>query len=364
MTARVEPARVGIIGVGSISGVYLENAGRFAEYDVVSVADVDTDRAAAAAEKYDVRAQSVADMLSADDVDTVANLTVPQAHHEVSRAALSAGKHVYSEKPLALTREEGAELLELADRTKVSIGVAPDTFLGAGLQTCRQLVDAGWIGDPVAGVAFMTGHGHESWHPAPDFFYRSGGGPLFDMGPYYLTALVSLLGPVAAVTASARASFPERTISSQPRSGQKIAVEVDTHVAGTLEFASGAIVTLVMSFDVWAAHLPALEIYGSTGSMSAPDPNRFGGPVAVWSAESKQWADVPVELPFAENARGLGLADLAASAPAHRASGRLGYHVLDVMWCLTDSAAAGRRVEVASATERPEPLGDAVAGWD
>ncbi|MHC4248917.1 MAG: Gfo/Idh/MocA family protein, partial [Planctomycetota bacterium] len=226
---------------------------------------------------------------------------------------------------------------------------------------CRKLIDDGAIGTPVAATAFMTCRGHESWHPDPEFYYKAGGGPVFDMGPYYITALVNLLGPVKRVTGSARVTFPERTITSKPKAGAKIAVDVPTHVAGVLDFASGAVATIIMSFDVWAASLPRIEVYGSEGSLSVPDPNGFGGPVRLWRASDREWREAP--LTHAGNGRSVGVADMAAarSGRAHRASGDLAYHVLDVMHAVHEASAAGAHVELASTCERPEPMPEGLA---
>ena len=298
-------------------------------------------------------------LLADPAIELVLNLTTPNAHAAIGQAALESGKGVYNEKPLTIALADGARLVEMAHGRGLRLGAAPDTFLGAGLQTCRRLIDDGAIGTPVAGTAFMLNHGHEHWHPQPDFYYQAGGGPLFDMGPYYLTALVSLLGPVRRVTGSARVSFPERTISSQPRAGERIAVEVPTHLAAVLDFASGAIVTLVTSFDVWMEDEPRLKIYGSEGSLSLPDPNRFGGPIRLLSAGEKAWREIPITLPWADNSRGLGLADMANGlrrGQPHRASGELAYHVLEIMHAVEASSRSGRHVEIASTVERPEPL--------
>ena len=277
----------------------------------------------------------------------------------MARSALAAGKHVYNEKPLAVTGEDGRALLSAADKAGLRIGGAPDTFLGAGLQTCRKLIDDGWIGQPVAATAFMTCHGHESWHPDPEFYYKPGGGPMLDMGPYYLTALVALMGPVKRVTGSTRIPFPERLITSRPKSGTKITVEVPTHVAGVLDFAGGAVATIITSFDVWAANLPRIEIYGTEGSLSVPDPNGFAGPVRLRRAGDEQWADVPLTHPYAENSRGIGVADMACalrSGRDHRASGELACHVLDVMHAFQDASEQGRHVHPESTCRRPAPL--------
>jgi len=251
----------------------------------------------------------------------------------------------------------------LAREKGLRVGSAPDTFLGGGLQTCRKLIDDGAIGEPVAAVAFMTGHGPEGWHPDPEFFYKPGAGPMFDMGPYYLTALVSLLGPITRVTGSTRISFPERTIGSGPKHGQKIVVETPTHVAGVLDFAGGAVATIITSFDVWAANLPRIEIYGSEGSLSVPDPNTFGGPVRIRLARDKEWRDVPLTHVYTENCRGLGVAEMAQAIRTgrpHRASGELAFHVLDAMAAFEEASTSGRHVVITSGPPRVEAL---PAGW-
>ena len=274
------------------------------------------------------------ELLADPEIQIVVNLTRPDAHAEIALAALQAGKSVYNEKPLAVSREEAQRLLQAAQDKGLRVGCAPDTFLGAGLQTCRKLIDEGAIGEPVSAAAFFLNHGPEAWHPNPAFFYQPGGGPLFDVGPYYLTALVTLLGPVVRVAGAARISFPERTVGSGPNRGSKIPVRTPTHIAGLLEFASGALGTLFTSFDVWKSSLPPIEIYGSEGTLSAPDPNTFGGPVRLWRTRTEAWEEIPLLPGYAENTRSLGVADMAQAIQAgrpHRASGQLGYHVLDLM---------------------------------
>jgi predicted dehydrogenase len=301
----------------------------------------------------------VRELLEDPEIRIVVNLTIPKAHAEVGQAALEAGKSVYNEKPLAVTREDGRKMLDTAHSRGLRIGGAPDTFLGAGIQTCRKLIDDGWIGAPVAATAFMTCHGHEGWHPDPDFYYQPGGGPMFDMGPYYLTALVVLMGPVRRVTGSTRITFPERIITSQPKYGTRIRVNTPTHVAGVMDFAGGAVGTIVTSFDVWAAQLPRIEIYGSEGSLSVPDPNGFGGPVRIRRQGAADWTEVPLTHGYAKQNRGLGVADMACamrSGRPHRANGDLAYHVLDVMHAFHDASTEGRHVELASTCERPAAL--------
>jgi len=358
----LKPVKVGIVGCGNISDVYFENCKRFDILEVVACADLIAARARAKAKKHGIpKACSVQKLLEDKRIEIVVNLTIPKAHGPVALAALKAGKSVHSEKPFAVTRKEGQKVLavSLAAKKDLLVGGAPDTFMGAGLQTCRKLIDDGWIGKPVAATAFMQCHGHESWHPDPAFYYQVGGGPMFDMGPYYLTALVSLLGPVERVSGSTRITFPERTITSRPKYGTKVKVEVPTHVAGTIEFANGAIGTIITSFDVWAHHLPGIEIHGTTGSLSVPDPNGFGGTVRVRRAGAEDWQDVPLTHAFAENGRGIGVADMAyalRTGRPHRASGELAYHVLDLMHAFHDSAKAGKHIELDSTCERPAPL--------
>ena len=358
-TSAASPVKVGIIGCGTISSIYLQTAQKLDILQVAACADLNIDRAKARAAEYGIaQACSVAELLADPEIQIVVNLTIPQAHFEVCLAALEAGKHTYVEKPLALTREQGQTLLQTAHANGLRVGGAPDTFLGAGLQTCRKIIDDGVIGEPVAAAAFMLGHGHESWHPDPEFYYKPGGGPLFDMGPYYLTALVSLMGPITRIAGSAQKAFAERTITSQPKHGQVITVETPTHIAGTLDFASGAVATLITSFDVWASALPPIEIHGTLGSLSVPDPNSFGGTVRV-NRGGASWEAVPLTHGFPENSRGLGVADMAYAIledrPA-RAGGDLTYHVLEAMWGFLDSSAQSRYYTMQSTAERPDAL--------
>ena len=354
--------KIGIIGCGNISGIYLKADKTFNNLELVACADLDIERAQAKAAEYNIKAYSVDELLADPAIEIVINLTIPGAHAAVSTAAVQAGKAAYSEKPFALTRADGEALLQLAAAKGQRVGCAPDTFLGGGLQTCRKLVDDGVIGVPVAATAFMMSRGHEHWHPSPEFYYQPGGGPMFDMGPYYLTALVAILGPVRRVTGLTSVSFPERLISSQPKYGQTIKVEVPTHVAGLLEFASGAIGTIITTFDVKASQLPRLEIYGSDATLSLPDPNTFGGPVRVRSATDSDWIDMPLTHSYTENSRGLGVADMADAIRhnrPHRASGDLAHHVLDIMQAFHEASATGKHIDLTSTCERPAmlPLG-------
>lgn len=351
--------KIGVIGAGKIFGAYVEGCRAFPLLHLDAVADIDAGRASQQAAEHGVpRALSVDALLADPEIAIVVNLTVPKAHAAVSLAAIAAGKHVYTEKPLAVTRADGQRIMQAAAGRGLRVGSAPDTFLGGGQQTCRKLIDDGWIGEPVAAVAFMVGHGPESWHPNPDFYYQAGGGPLLDMGPYYLTSLINLLGPVRRVAGSARASFAERIATSREHYGRRLPVEVPTHVAAVLDFAAGPVATLVTSFDVWHANLPRIEIYGSEGSLSVPDPNIFGGVVQVRRAGAAEWSAAPL-LFDAHVGRGIGVADMAQailSGRPHRASGELAYHVLDVMQAVVESSDADRHVAPESTCSRPAPL--------
>ncbi len=352
--------KIGIVGCGNISDIYLSKAQTFDVLEVAACSDLIMERAEAKARKHGIPRAVPVDVLLADpEIQIVVNLTIPNAHAQVGLTALEAGKSVYNEKPLAIRREDGQKMLALAKKHGLRVGGAPDTFLGAGIQTCRKLIDDGLIGTPVAATAFMLCHGHESWHPDPEFYYKAGGGPMFDMGPYYLTALVNLIGPVRRVTGSARITFPERTITSQPKNGTVITVDTPTHLAGVLDFANGAIGTIITSFDAWAAELPRIEIYGSLGTLSVPDPNSFGGPVRLWRSSKKEWEEVPLTHGHAENSRSLGVADMATairSGRAHRANGDLTYHVLDIMHAIHDASREGKHILLESTCERPAAL--------
>ncbi|MBN1899844.1 Gfo/Idh/MocA family oxidoreductase [Candidatus Sumerlaeota bacterium] len=352
--------KYGIIGCGNISGIYFQASRTFEILEVAACADIIQEKAEAKAKEWNApKACTVKQMLEDPEIDIILNLTVPKAHYEVSMAAIEAGKSVHSEKPLALTRDEGTRILDAAKKKKTLVGCAPDTFMGAGIQTCRKLIDDGWIGKPVAATAFMMCHGHESWHPDPEFYYKKGGGPMFDMGPYYLTALVNLLGPVERVSGITRVTFPERLITSQPKYGTKIDVEVPTHVVGALDFSCGAVGTIITSFDVWAHQMPCIEIYGTEGTLAVPDPNCFGGPVRLRRANSNEWREMPLSHIYPENSRGIGPADMAYSLRSgrpHRASGELAFHVLDVMQSIHESSTEGRHVKIRSRCERPAPL--------
>ncbi len=352
----MEKTKIGIIGCGNISNIYCLNGRKFG-LEIAACADIDHARALAKAAENEIpKALTVEQILTDPEIEILVNLTIPAVHAEVSRRILDAGKHVYSEKPLSVSRTDAAALVEQAKVKGLRVGCAPDTFMGAGLQTCRKIIDDGRIGEPVGVAGWMLSRGPEHWHPDPEFFYQPGAGPMFDMGPYYLTTMVSLLGPVRRVTGSARASFPERLITSKAKHGQSIKVNTPTHIAGVLDFAAGAVGTLITSFDVHATTVPSIEIYGSEGTLLVPDPNTYDGPVMLRRQGEKTFTEVPLEFPNAENCRGMGVADMALAVRdgrPHRASGELAYHVLDLMAAFHDASHEERHVQVASTTERP-----------
>ena len=353
---------VGLIGCGNISGIYLKNSVSLfsRQFKITACADARPEAAEACAKNNGFKALSVDALLADPEISVVLNLTTPQSHAEINLRALQAGKHVYCEKPFALDRKSAQEVLRAAERNKLRIGCAPDTFLGGGHQQCRRLVDSGLIGKVVSGTAFMLCHGHESWHPAPGFYYKKGGGPLFDMGPYYITALVNILGPVQNVCAMANRSTDLRK-GWKANDGKTFPVEIDTHVSAVLRFASGAIVTLITSFDVWKhSNYCDIELHGTEGSLHEPDPNCFDGDARFFKAElSADWGKCDNIYGYRDNSRGLGLADMAAAIEGnrpHRVTGELAYHVLDVMCAIGESASSGKTVDIQSTCVRPEPL--------
>lgn len=358
----IEPVRVGVVGCGAISGAYLEHARAFPVLDVAAVADLDLARAEAKAAEFGVpRALPVDELLRDASIEVVLNLTVPRAHADVSLRALAAGKHVFGEKPLAVSVEEGRRIAEAARRRGLRVGCAPDTFLGSGQQTARRAIDDGAIGRPVAFTAFMMGPGHESWHPSPAFYYEPGGGPMLDMGPYYLTALMNLLGPVRRVSGTASIAIPERVITSRPLAGTRLRVEVPDHVCGTIEFESGASGAIVTSF---ATRFPVhderqpITVWGTEGALRVPDPNLFDGPVHVRRQGDGEWRQVPAASPPGYG-RAVGLADLAhalRSGRPHRASLEQALHALEAMEGFLTSAKTGMAVRPETPYARPEPM--------
>jgi predicted dehydrogenase len=364
---------IGVVGCGNISMTYMRNAALFGGVELRACADLSADLAAARAAEYGIRPLSLDGLLAAEDVDLVLNLTVPNAHFDVSMAALAAGKHVFSEKPLAATAAQGRAIVAEAQRRGLALGSAPDTFLGAAGRQARRMVDAGDIGHVVAGTAFMMGRGMEHWHPNPSFYYQPGGGPVLDMAPYYLTMLVNLLGPVTRVTAVGRTGAAERLITAEgPLRGTRFPVGTPTTVMALLEFGAGAVVTLGMSWDVFRHSIPPIELHGTRGSLRLPDPDTFGGTLAI-SREGAAWEEVPTDgllhgghnwpyaAPDRANYRMLGVADLVAALDgtrAPRASGALALHVLDVMEAILDAAETGQAHAIAGSVGQPEPLSE------
>jgi len=362
------PLNVGVIGVGTISAQYFAEFPKLPGLRLVAVADVNESRAAEVAAEQGVEALTVDALLTDPRIDAVLNLTIPAAHVEIGMRALAAGKHVFAEKPLALSPAEATPMLELATARGLRVGSAPDTVLGTGVQTARAVLDSGAIGQPVAASVQWASAGHELWHPAPAFYYQPGGGPLFDMAPYYLTSLVTLFGPVVRVSGAATRSNRERTIATGPAAGTPIPVDVDTHVSAILEHASGVTSTITVSFEVWASRAPLFEVYGTAGTIAVPDPNRFSDPVEVWTTDEPEWHSVAVAGGYADAGRGFGLADMAraiATDRPHRASGELAFHVLEIMDAVLRAGHEHRVIELASTAPRPAAvtLGTTPDAW-
>ena len=352
------PARVGIVGCGVISREYAENAKFFDSFELVACADLDESQAQALAEAHHIRVASVNELISDPSIDIVLNLTPPAAHAAVIRACLAAGKHVYTEKPLATETADAAELVAEAGRLGLRIGCAPDTFLGSAYQAGRALLDGGAIGQPLSCSAAMLVGGQESWHPNPDIFFADGAGPMLDMGPYYLTAIVSLLGPIARVAGFASTRTRERTIEIGPRAGERFAVATPSHTTATMELESGVTANLVASFETNGQYVCDLEIHGTEGVISFPDPNGFDGPLRLRRGR-EGWQDVPFAARGGRDARGIGLHDLveaiAAGRPEH-ASGSLGLHVVEIARGILIAAAESRIIEISSRASQLEAM--------
>ncbi len=350
---------VGMIGCGNISEAYLGNAPKFPVLDLIAVSDINREAADAKASAHGVESLSVAALLADPRIGLVLNLTTPQHHVNVGLQAIAHGKHVYSEKPLAVKLVEGLKLVEAASKAGLRVGCAPDTFLGAAHQTARHVIDSEMIGKVLAGTCFMQVPGHELWHPDPDFYYQAGGGPLLDMGPYYITCLVNMLGPAVSVVGAARTSYPTRTIGSGARAGQTVRVEVPTHISGIIDFANGAAITITTSFDVWKHAHNHIEIYGSAGSMLVSDPNQFGGRIEV-AERNGDWTIVDQTHHYGDgNYRSLGLADMAQAILGnrpHRAGMELSLHVLEIMESILVSADLGQKVKLKTTCARPAML--------
>jgi predicted dehydrogenase len=362
------PMRVGIIGCGDVaSRIYVPNSDRFPEFDVVACADIDAERATALAQASGIEALSIEQLLARSDVDTVLNLTSPAAHEQVSLAAIEAGKHLYSEKPLAVDPAGAAEILDAAHRRGVRIACSPDTFLGAGLATARRLVSTGELGLPVSAEVVMQHSGPERFHhPRPHAFYAPGGGPLFDMGPYYLTPLVRLFGRVSTVEAMGRITYPTRPVLSGPETGSHIEVTTPSHLAAVLQFETGMLATMTMSFDC-AFWTHTFTLNGSDASLRLPDPDEFAGPVFVRRSDDLDWSEAELDRGVVENGRGLGLADLAEAIAEHRphtASGVIALHVVDIMSAVLSATSDERAVPVKRLDTDFGPLAGELPGID
>ena len=358
----MEPVNVGCIGTGAISDQYLSMRKNFPIVKMVACADLDAGRAKAAAEKHGVARVMTPDELLADpEIEIVLNLTVPNAHVPIAARALEAGKHTYMEKPLGVDREEGRKLFELTKKHGRCVGCAPDTFLGAGIQTARKVIDDGQLGRITAVTANMISGGHEGWHPSPEFYYQPGGGPMFDMGPYYLTALLQLLGPMRRVSGFASVAIPERTITSKPLHGKKIAVETPDHYSGVIEFASGVVGGIIQSFAMRVADVDAehpIVVYGTEATLKVGDPNVFDGQPMIRRVGGEAWEQVPLAFPTGYG-RGVGLADLAhavRSGRPHRCSLEQAFCVLDAMQGFRDASDTGRAHVVEPGYERTAPM--------
>ena len=354
---------IGIIGLGNISAAYLKAARDFPILEIKALADLNPEAAQARADEFGLKAVALDAIFADPDVEIILNLTIPRAHVDVGMRALEAGKHVYSEKPLGVEFAQGKKLVAAAKAKGLRVGSAPDTFLGGAHQSCRDLIDSGAIGSAVGGTAYFMCPGHERWHPNPAFYYDVGGGPMLDMGPYYITDLVNLLGPVAKVAGMATMPRATRTITAKERAGEVIPVHVPTHVSGILQFRSGAVVQMTMSFDVAGhKHVP-IEVYGTTATLIVPDPNRFGGQIELMKAGG-EWEKIATDMPYADgNYRSIGLADMAHAIRAgrpHRANGELALHVLEVMEAFGVASDTGRTVEITTTVERPAPLRDSL----
>ena len=369
-----DPHRVGIVGLGFISRAYLETLAHHPRVSITAVADLDAARSAAvAATLPSARALPVEELL-VSGVQTVLNLTVPAAHASVALGAIGHSLDVYGEKPLAASLDEASVIVSAAEAAGLTVGCAPDTVLGTGIQTARAAVDKGAIGRPVAASAVMVTPGHERWHPNPDFYYVPGGGPLLDMGPYYLSALVHLLGPIRSVTGAASRPRDTRVIGTGPRAGSRVPVEVDTHVTGVLEHAGGALSTIMTSFDAVRTTAAPIEVHGEAGTLAVPDPNQFDGDVRLFELGGDDWRVLPPSAGYAGAARGIGLLDQITGARPRgpgsprrpedqapetaqpRASAALARHVLEAMTALLRSAAEGRRLDLTTTVERPAPV--------
>ncbi|MEZ0537990.1 Gfo/Idh/MocA family protein [Caldicellulosiruptoraceae bacterium PP1] len=349
---------LGIIGCGNISDVYFRNCSKYDFLHIVACSDVNKERALEKAKQYNVDyVLSTEELIKHPEVDIVINLTPPKYHAQLNLMALENNKHVYCEKPITITLEDAQKVLELAKQKGLYVGCAPDTFLGAGLQTSRKVIEDGWIGDVIGFSAFVLDSGPESWHPEPEDYYRYGAGPLYCLAPYYITALVNLVGPVKKVTAMQKMTYKKRLITSSLKYGQYFDVEMPTFVATLMELENNVIGNYTTSYDVWATQTPNIEIYGTKGTLRVPDPNFFDGPVQIKTRNMSNWQNIPLIYSYTYDARGLGIADMADAIlnnRKNRAHGDLAYHVLDVMHSIDKAVEENRIIEVKSTFEKPQ----------
>ncbi|MFI3214756.1 MAG: Gfo/Idh/MocA family oxidoreductase [Eubacteriales bacterium] len=371
--------KIGILGCGVISNTYIADIQKFfKDIDIKGCADIDKKKAQETAEKYNIpNAYTVEEILSDEEIEIIVNLTPPFLHTEVNRKILAAGKHLYCEKPFALTLKDAEEICQMAKENHLQIGGAPETFLGSAMQTCRKLIDDGWIGKPLYATANMVNHGVETWHPAPIAYYKKGGGPLFDMGPYYLSALVSLLGGIDNLYAYGGTGFDKRMIYSEPLNGQEVTVDVTTHYTVALKMKSDVIVNMNLSFDIWHSSLPMLEIYGTEGTLVVPDPNMYGGTPKVFRREQildKMFTDeerpidetniVPMEVPelyhhIKDYSRGIGVLDLVKAVETEkyaRTGPELICHITEAMEGIEQSVHTGEKYVMTTECMKPEPI--------
>lgn len=366
MKKKIRKTKVGIIGCGMISDTYFNAAKKFNMIEVVACSDIIPERSQKKTELYGVPSMTNEELLAMPEIEIVLNLTPPQVHSKIAMDTLNAGKHAYSEKPFGVDEADAAKVMALAKKKGLRVGCAPDTFLGGGIQTCRKMLDDGWIGKPISATAMVLGRGPEKWGQAP-FFYDYGAGPMLDLGPYYITALVNLFGPAKSVTAMTKKGSEYRTLGNEVAEMYKdkykpfdrYPVNVTTHLTGVVEFQNGVLATVIASFEAYAHGHTPIEVYGDEGTMQVPDPNTFGGPVKVYRRGENKWVEAPLSHIYTDNSRSIGVADMSIAIQTgrkHRASGELANHVLEIMLSFDKSSKLGKKVDLKTTCERPEPL--------
>lgn len=354
--------KVGLIGCGAISGHYLRfSKSAYSNYfEIIVLGDLCVEKAQSRAEEYGIARYGTPDIVyDAEDIDIIINLTVPAAHEEVTVKALESGKHVYTEKPLACTREGMKHIMDVAEKCGKRVGCAPDSFLSAPAQTAKKALEEDWIGAPIGINAICAMRGNEYWRPDADFFYKKGAGPMMDMAPYYLNMFISLVGPVDSVQTMSKITWPERTIKVPPRRGERIQVEVPTYVSSTMRFENGVIGTFVNSFDIWSTQQPHIEIYGEKGTMVIPDPNRYKGDVLIRRFKDSEWRALPQFVEYAEYGRGIGIVDMIRAIEAgtsHKTGLELAYHTTDIIMAMDEAGDCGHEVKIESTATKPGGL--------